>query len=131
MRDEEVRQPELLLELREEVDDLRLDRDVERGDRLVEHHHLGVQRERAGDADPLSLAAGELVREAVRVLRAEADRPQQALDAQPTLLAAVEAVDAERLGDDLAHRHPRVERRVGVLEDDLDVAPDGPHLRCA
>ena len=38
--------------------------DIERRDRLVEHQHLRVQRQGAGDSDPLALAAGELVREA-------------------------------------------------------------------
>jgi hypothetical protein len=37
-------------------------------------------------------------------------------------------VDPERLGDDLAHGHPRVQRGVRILEDDLDLAPDRPHL---
>ena len=83
---------------REQVDDLGLDRHVERRDGLVEHDQLRVERERARDADPLALAAGELVREAVRVLRAEADRAQQLLHAPPAFLAAVEAVDAQRLG---------------------------------
>ena len=87
VRDEEVREPELVLELDEQVDDLRLDRDVERGDRLVEDQHLRVQRERAGDADPLALAARELVRKAVRVLGAEPDRAQELLHASPALAA--------------------------------------------
>ncbi len=85
MRDEEVRQPELLLQLVQEVHDLRLDRDVERRDRLVEHHHPRVQRERTSDADALALAARELVREAVRVLGREADGAQELLDAATAL----------------------------------------------
>ena len=67
--DEEIRQLELVLELLEQVDHLRLDRDVERRHRLVGDDQLRPQRERARDADPLALAAGELVREAVVVLR--------------------------------------------------------------
>ena len=47
----------------EQVHDAGLDRHVERGDRLVEHDQLGLERERAGDADALALAAGELVRD--------------------------------------------------------------------
>ena len=62
------------------------------------------------------------------MLRAQPDGAQELLDPAPTLVAAVQAVDAQRLGDDLAHRHPRVQRRVRILEDDLDVSPDGPHL---
>ena len=61
--DEEVGQAELALEVLEQVDDLRLDGDVERGDRLVADDELRVQRQGSGDADALALAAGELVRE--------------------------------------------------------------------
>ena len=57
VRDEEVGELEPILELLEEVDDLRLDRDVEGRDRLVAHDELRLDRERAGDPDPLTLAA--------------------------------------------------------------------------
>ena len=77
--DEEVREPELVLELGEQVDDLRLNRDVERRHRLVQDHQLRVQGKRASDADPLALAPGELVRKAVRVLGAEPDGAQKLL----------------------------------------------------
>src|SRR5215472_19260796 len=60
--DEEIGQAELLAERDEEVDDLRLDRDVERGDRLVADHKLRLDRERTGDAEALALPARELVR---------------------------------------------------------------------
>ena len=68
VRDEDVRQPEVALQRLEQVDDLRADRDVERRDRLVENDQLRTERQRAGDADALALAAGELVREPVAVL---------------------------------------------------------------
>ena len=72
VRDEDVRQVELVLEVVEQVDHLRLDRNVECRDRLVRHDQLRVEREGAGDADPLSLPARELVRETVDVVRREA-----------------------------------------------------------
>ena len=59
---EQVGQPEVVLEVVEQVHDLRLHRDVERRHRLVEHDQLGLERQRPGDADPLALAARELVR---------------------------------------------------------------------
>src|SRR5205085_4750532 len=77
VRDEYVGQAQLVLKLVEQVDHLRLDRDVERGDRLVEQDQLGVDGERSGYSDPLALAAGELVREAVEMLRAETYSLQQ------------------------------------------------------
>ena len=63
VRDEHVREAELVLQVLEQVDDAGLDRHVERGHRLVEHDAARVERERAGDADALALAAGELVRD--------------------------------------------------------------------
>ena len=63
VRDEDERQVQLALQVAQQVDHLRLDRDVQRGDRLVGDDQLRAQRERAGDADALALAAGELVRD--------------------------------------------------------------------
>ena len=39
-----------------------------------------------------------------------------------------DVVHGQRLGDDLPHRHSRVQRAVGVLEDHLEPAPDLPQL---
>src|SRR4249920_773217 len=126
--DEEIREAELTLELLEQVHDLRLDRDVERRHRLVEDHHPRVEGERPCDADALPLAARELMWEAVRVLGREPDRAQELLHSAIPLASAVEAMDPERLGDDVPDRHARVQRGVRILEDDLDVPPDRPHL---
>ena len=71
--DEDEGDAELALELVEQRDHLRLDRDVERGDRLVGDDQLGLERQRPGDGDALALAAGELVRVALGVLGREAD----------------------------------------------------------
>ncbi len=66
VRDEQERQLVLLLQFLQQVDDLRLDRDVERGDRLVAHDEGRLHRQRARDAHALALAAGEFVRVALR-----------------------------------------------------------------
>ncbi len=83
VRDEDVGEAELALEVLQQVQDLRLHRDVERRDRLVADDQLRLERERARDADPLALAARELVRVAVVVLGVEADALEQLLDAAP------------------------------------------------
>ena len=62
VRDEDVREPEVALQVLEQVEDLRLHRDVQRRDGLVADDELRVDRERAGDTDPLPLPAGKLVR---------------------------------------------------------------------
>ena len=42
MRYHQVSQPEAFLEIAQEIEDLRADRDVERGDRLIEQQHRRV-----------------------------------------------------------------------------------------
>ena len=121
VRDEDVRQTELLLQVLEQVDDAGLDRHVERRHRLVEDQQLGIERERASDADALTLAAGELVRIAVRVLGVQPTSSISSLTRASTF-RLLRLVDAHRLADDRRHRHARVERRVRVLEHDLHLA---------
>ncbi len=121
--DEEVGQVELALQVLQQVDDLRAHRDIERGDRLVGDHQARVERERAGDADALPLAAAEGVRVAAHVLGAQPHPAEQLGDAILQLPAGGDLVDPQRIGDDLEDGHARVQRRVGILEDHADVAP--------
>jgi hypothetical protein len=101
-------------ELREQVQDLRLDRDVEGGDRFVGDDDLGLQREGAGDGDALALAAGELVRVLLHEARGEADPLHEFGHAiAGDLRGGADAVDQQRLGERGEDGHARVERRVG------------------
>ena len=81
VRDEDVGEAEPVLQVAQQVEDLRADRDVERGDRLVADDELRLDRQRARDRDALALAAGKLVRVAAREARLEPDQPQQVGDA--------------------------------------------------
>lgn len=56
VRDEKIRQVALFLQGFQQVDDLRLNGDVQRGDRLIADDELGVQGQRTGNADTLALA---------------------------------------------------------------------------
>jgi hypothetical protein len=57
VRNEEVRKFELILQVAEKVEDLRLDRNVERRHGLVTDNDLGLESQRAGDGNPLPLTA--------------------------------------------------------------------------
>src|SRR6185312_6438135 len=103
VRDEDVSEVELLLQVGQQVDDLRLDRHIERRYRFIADHELGSQRERPRDADPLALTAGELRRKAVVVLRVEADELHCLLDATLSVLAARDPVDGKGVANDGAH----------------------------
>ena len=67
-------------QVHEQVQHLRLDRDVERRHRFVAHQELGLDGQRARDADACALAARELVRVAAREARIEPDPLQQLRD---------------------------------------------------
>ena len=77
VRDEQVAEAELACRSQQQVEDLRLHRDVERRDGLVADHQVGLGGERAGDREPLALAAGQLGRVARSAWRPRADRGEQ------------------------------------------------------
>ena len=112
-----------IAQLYQEVEDLRLDRDVQGRDRLVGDHELGAGGDRPGDADALALAARELVRIARGGVCTEPDQLEQLGHAGAALGPAAEAMDQQRLLDARADPHARIERGVRVLKDDLHVAP--------
>src|SRR5450759_5132478 len=129
--DEEIGQPQLLLEVVEEVQDLALDRDIERRDRFVEDHEFRVEGEGTGDADALALAARELVRVAMDVALVQAHLGEQLADQLLALLLVRHPVDQRALTDDLADRHAGVQAGVRILEDDLEIAADRLHRLAA
>ena len=126
--DEQEGELQLVLQVHEQVDDLRLDGDVERGHRLVADDELRVEREGPRDPDPLALPPGELVGIRTQVPAAEADPLEQRLHPLlPFAAARGEVVDEHGLPDDRPRRHPRVEGGVGVLEDHLHPLAEGHH----
>ena len=69
VRDEQVRQVELVFQILHQVEHLALHGDVQCGDGFVADDELGFECEGSGDADTLLLPAGELVGVSVVVLR--------------------------------------------------------------
>ena len=126
VRDEEVGEVEVALERLHQVHDLSLDGDVERGDGLVADDEVRVERERAGEADALALAAGELVRVAGGGVGRQADDIEELAHALARLAPLGDAVDAERLTHDPPHAVARVQGRVRVLEDHLHAPAQRP-----
>ena len=70
-------------QIRQQLDDLLLRRDIEAGRRFVEHDEIGLAGQRHGDADALLLAARELVRIAPpdRLRIGQSDQPEQIVNA--------------------------------------------------
>jgi hypothetical protein len=119
VRDEEIGEPQLGLKVGEQVEDLRLDRNVERRDGFVGDDELRRQHQRAGNRDALTLAAREHVRVAPVVLRPQAHlRHHLARSAGPLGRTEIR-VDDERLFENRAHLLAWIERPVRVLEHEL------------
>lgn len=78
--DEDVGEANPLLQIAKEVEDLGPHGHVERRDRFVEHNQSGIVGDGAGDGDPLSLTAGELVRKLQCGARIESNEREQLRD---------------------------------------------------
>ena len=91
VRDEQVGQLQLRLQVDQQFDDLRLNRHVERRHRFVGDDERRVQRQRARDADALPLAAAELVRIALEMAALEPDQLEQLGDPRAPLGLACRA----------------------------------------
>ena len=119
VRDENIGKPQPLLQVAQQIEDLRANGNVERGDRLVADDQFRFDRERARDRDALALAAGKFVGVAAHETRLEPDQPQQFLDPRAAFVRWHEVMQRQWLAEDLSDRHARIERGVRVLEDDL------------
>src|SRR5882757_11226357 len=131
VRDEQIGEAVLALQVDQQVDHLRLDRDVERRYRFITYNKARPERQRAGNADALPLPAGELMRVVLHLVGPQADLREQFGDPFLLLAAGREPMDAERFADDIAGGHARIERGERILEYDLHRAPMRPHLGLA
>ena len=126
VRDEQIGQVALFLQIGQQVDNLALDGHVQRGNRLVTDDELRLHRQTAGNADALALAAGELVREAMQEV-ARQTRVLHRLDdvfLHALVVLLEEAVRQQTLADDVADGHARVQAGIRILEDELQVAAE-------
>ncbi len=116
--------PEALLQVLHQIHHLRLDRYVQRRDRLIGDDQPRPHRQRPRDRDPLPLAAGEFEWIPAKMDGVETDQTQQFDDAVTARgVRKCRFVHIQRFGDDVLDADARAERRVGVLEYDLQRAP--------
>ncbi len=110
----------LLLQVLQQVQDLRLHGDVEGGHDLVADEQLRLEDQRAGDADALALASGELAGTPGAVDEGvDADLVEHGVGRGASLLLGADLPDGQRLGHDVDDPAARVQRRDRVLEDHL------------
>ena len=107
----------------QQVENLRLNRHVQRGGRLVGDNQARVAHDGHGDHNALAHAAGKLVRillhAALRI--GNFDHPELFEHEVARFLFGNALVDAQRLGQLVADGEKRVERGHGILKDHADL----------
>jgi len=126
--DEEHGHAALVAQLPQQLDDFRLDGDVERGRGLVGHEQLRVARHGDGDHDPLQHAARQLGRNLVEdaLGLAQSHRAEQLCCPPAGGGAGQPPLDPEDLGQLVANGDRRIQVGRGVLEHGAHVAAMHP-----
>jgi hypothetical protein len=124
VRDEDQRRVLLRNEFAQQIQNLRLDRDVERSRRLVGDQELRLTGERHRDHRPLPHAARELMRVVTeaRVRLRNSDTVEELCRPRVCSLAGHVEVRLERLPDLTSDRQHGIQRRHRILEDHRDLA---------
>ncbi len=129
MGDENVRDLQPVLDVLKQIDDLSLNGQVEGRYRLVADQHFRLQRHRPGNADTLQLTAGELVRIPLRMFAPQPHAHQQVAHAIRLLRLRHDAcMHLPWLGNDPLDAEPRIDRSIGILEDNLHLPSQLLHL---
>ena len=122
MRDEHIGQSSLLLKILKQVQDLRLNGNIQCRYRLIADDEFRIQRERSRDTDSLTASAVQLMRISSFQSLGKTDQFHH-LSCLFSDLGFRKAliVDLDRLLDQLQDAHSGIQRCVGILEDHLDV----------
>ena len=124
VRDEDIGELEASLKVAQQLEDIGLRHDIQRGKRLVEHDDLRVQDQCPCNGDPLTLPARKLGGASSGEIGRQPDLLERFGRACLPARRRAYAVGHQRARDNLADRRARVERGIGILVDQLDVAPE-------
>jgi hypothetical protein len=116
MGNQQVRNPESLLDTYEKIDNLGANRYIQRGYRLIENDKAWVKNQGSCDSDALPLAAAEFMRIKIAFFSAQ---PHDLQDIGHFLLDFISGqgvVYYERLGDDISYPHSGAKGPVRILE---------------
>ena len=123
MRDQQHRQLARFPQLIQQIENLRLNRDIQSRGRFVGDQQFRIARQGHGNHYALSHAAGKLVRIIVSAQRGIGDRNfAHCFDGRgPRCFAGKAAMQPQGFGNLLAHGKDRVQRSHRILEDHRDI----------
>src|SRR5579862_18137 len=109
VRNDDRGQTKIALKLREQLEDLSANRNIQRRNGLIANDYVRTHYEGTGDIDPLALSTGKFVRKTFENIRLQADRSDDFVKPCPTVGGTqLRLVNVERLGHDVANSHPRI-----------------------
>ena len=123
MRDEHISQVVFLLELVHQIQNLCTNRDIKCRNRFIGNDEFRIHDHGSGNADTLTLAAGEFMRIAGLVLRQKSDRTESFIHlAFPVFFILVQMEVIETFGNAVVDGCTLIQRSSRVLEDHLNIA---------
>ena len=121
--DEQVGESQAFFEVEQEIDDLRLNRDIEGAGGLIRNDEIGLDTQGASDEESLTLSARELVRVSVDDIGAESDALTQSRDALWDSGLLAYPMHCQSFSECVRHGLPRVERGKRILGYELHASP--------
>src|SRR5688500_19706972 len=109
------------LQFFEQIHDLRLDRNVQRGDRFIGDNEIRIDRQSASYTNTLPLSSGKLMRITLDKALAQSNCLEQLLHALLRFPATRESERFERLADNLTDDHSGIQRCIRIPKDDLQM----------
>ena len=123
MADEHIGHAELTAEIGQQVEDRRADDGIQRRGNFVAENQVRLGCQRARQVHALLLAAREFAAAPLREPGGKAHQIEKLRDARVGRLALEVVIEAQRAREYAADRMRGIERRIGILENDLD-APE-------
>ena len=131
VRDEQIGDPPLALQIAEQVENPGAHRNVKRRQRFVQHDQLRLRCNGARDRDALPLAAGNFVNMPCPQVSRQADTFKQGVDRRRPACPIRDGMDTQRIVKHALDRRARVEGGKRVLEHHLQPSPRLSQARTA
>jgi len=121
MGDQQHAETGMTLQILQQIENLRLDRHIERRYRLIEDEERGSYSQSAGEADPLPLATAEAAGQAIGDALRQPDFAQQTRHLLRRCRRRTNSMKEQNFAESRGNALARIERGVRILKDHLDL----------
>ena len=125
MADKHHRKAQVFLQVGEQVQNLRTNRNVESRSGLVGDDGIGLQRQSTGNGNALTLTARHLARQSLKNRARQTDHFDKLFNTRLAFSLRANVVNDHGVKQLIMNGHAGIQRRGGVLEDDRNNAADG------